>query len=86
MAVKIFNYSDSFECILLVLTYASIGILSYYNFKPLRDWIKIKETGSVQLRAFQGSLRTRPENGQSMEYKNLNNSESFKAILMVIHM
>jgi len=52
MAVIKFNNSDSFEAILLVLIYVSIGILSYYNFKPLRDWSKIKEFGSVQLRAF----------------------------------
>jgi len=52
MAVEIFNCSDSFQDILLVSIYVSIGILSYYNFKPLRDWSKIKEIGSVQLRAF----------------------------------
>ena len=86
MAVKIFNYSEGFQYILLVSTYVSIGILSHYNLKLLRGWSKIKEIGSVQLRAFQGSLCTRPANGKSMEYKNLNNSESFQAILMVIHM
>jgi len=52
MAVKIFNYSDSFKDILLAATYVSIGVLSYYNSKPLRDWSKIKEIGSDQLRAF----------------------------------
>ena len=52
MAVIKFNYSEGFQYILLVLTYVSIGILPYYNFKPLRDWSKIKEFGSVQLRAF----------------------------------
>jgi len=52
MAVKILNYSDSFQDILLVSTYVSIGNLHYYNIKPLRDWSKIKEIGSVQLRAF----------------------------------
>jgi len=52
MAVIKFNKSESFQDILLVLTYVSIGNLSYYKFKPLRDWSKIQEIGSVQLRAF----------------------------------
>jgi len=52
MAVIKFNNSNTFACILLVLTYVSIGILSYYNLKPLRNWSKIKEMGSDQLRAF----------------------------------
>jgi len=52
MAVIKFNNSDSFQGILLAATYVSIGYLSYYNFKPLRDWSKIKEIGSVQLCAF----------------------------------
>jgi len=52
MAVIKFNNSDSFQDILLAATYVSIGILSYYIFKPLRDWSKIKDFGSVQLRAF----------------------------------
>ena len=52
MAVKIVNNSESFQDILLAATYVSIGNLHYYNFKPLRDWSKIKEIGSVQLRAF----------------------------------
>jgi len=52
MAVKILNYSDSFQGILLVSKYVSIGILSYYNSKLLRDLSKNKEIGSVQLRAF----------------------------------
>jgi len=52
MAVIKFNNSDIFQDILLAATYVSIGILSYYNFKPLRDWGKIKEIDSFQLRAF----------------------------------
>jgi len=52
MAVIKFNNTKSFEGILLAATYVSIGILSYYNSKPLRDWSKIKEIGSVQLHAF----------------------------------
>jgi len=52
MAVKKVNNSDSFQNILLAATYVSIGILSYYNSKPLRDWSNFKEFGSVQLRAF----------------------------------
>jgi len=52
MAVKIFNYSDSFKDNFLAATYVSIGILSYYNLKLLRDWSKIKEIGCDQLRAF----------------------------------
>jgi len=52
MAIKNFNNSDTFQDILMASTYVSIGILSYYNLKPLRDWSKIKEIGSVQLRAF----------------------------------
>jgi len=51
LAIKILIYSDSFEDILLAVTYVSIGILSYYNSKLLRDYSKIKEFGSVQLRA-----------------------------------
>jgi len=86
MAVIKFNNSTSFKDILLAATYVSIGHLCYHNFKPLRDWSKIKEIGSDQLRAFLGSFCTRPEKGESMEYKNPNNSESFTAILMAIHM
>jgi len=52
MAVIKVNNSDTFQDILLAATYVSIGILSYYNLMPLRDWSKIKEIGSVQLRAF----------------------------------
>jgi len=52
MVVKKVSNSDSFEDILLAATYVSIGILSYYKSKPLRDWSKIKEFGSDQLRAF----------------------------------
>jgi len=52
MAVIEFNNSYSFQDILLVSTYVSIGILSYCNLKPLRDWSQIKEIGSDQLRAF----------------------------------
>jgi len=52
MAVKIFNYSDSFQDILLAPTYVSIGILSYQDSKLLRDSSKIKEFGCVQVRAF----------------------------------
>jgi len=52
MVVKIVNNSDSFQDILLAATYVSIGILSYYNSKLLRDWSKIKEFGSDQLRTF----------------------------------
>jgi len=47
-----FNYSDSFKDNFLASTYVSIGILSHYNSKLLRDWSKIKEFGSDQLRAF----------------------------------
>jgi len=52
MAVIKFNKSESYKDILLAATYVSISILSYYNFKPLRDWGKIKVFGSVQLHAF----------------------------------
>jgi len=45
MAIKIFNYSDSFQVILLVSIYVSIGILSYYNSKLLRDSSKLKKLG-----------------------------------------
>jgi len=52
MAIKKFNNSDTFQDILPATTYVSIAILSYYNIKPLRDWSKNKEIGSVQLRAY----------------------------------
>jgi len=47
MAVIKFNNADCFQDILLVSKYVSIAILSYYNLKPLRDWCKIEEIGSV---------------------------------------
>jgi len=51
MVVIQFNNSDSFDHNLLATTYVSIAHLSYYNLKQLRDWRKIKELRSAQVRA-----------------------------------
>jgi len=50
MAVKIFNYSDSFQDILLAATYVSIGILSCYNLNPIGA--KLKKLGLFNCERF----------------------------------